>query len=96
MPFNQTGANATANIHGTYNDVAGNQTNTTDNSKRVGSVTGCMFPLCLLKCPPSTELCPPGITATVVSGAVAAGGAGLFGSGTGTANGVSNSGNINI
>ncbi|KAG9311358.1 hypothetical protein JVU11DRAFT_8463 [Chiua virens] len=96
MPFNQSGSGATANIHGTYNDVAGGQTNTTDNSKHVGSVAGCMFSFCLLKYSPSTELCPSGITATVVSGAVAAGGAGLFGSGTGTATGVSNSGNINI
>jgi hypothetical protein len=32
MPLNQTGPGATANV-GTYNDVAGNQYNSTDNSK---------------------------------------------------------------
>ncbi|KAJ3512164.1 hypothetical protein NLJ89_g3674 [Agrocybe chaxingu] len=36
MPFNQSGSHAQANI-GTYNDVAGNQTNTTK-STSVGNI----------------------------------------------------------
>jgi hypothetical protein len=41
MPFNQSGSNATAKI-GTYNDVAGNQTN--DYSKVVGDIGNAIHP----------------------------------------------------